>query len=1132
MWALRSSVVHCPLGQGFSGISTLAPHAQATTLAILDYWHKVEFFIPYGLDQFLDDLDEWQSKTLPRSTLEQSLDAEWLSIDMDEEKELVGYNLFLGIFDKSAISHVCESVLPKSGAASNSAIAFEEEARTELEGMTCFAKLPLDKAGYPIIDSISISTAPWALGQTLTHGLQSLSYDAFDAARQNLITMLRNFMSQRGTFAGRGIDATEILTLQSLFCEWAGFSPPTTQPIAVLTAKVKTRKFAKPAEKAAPETPTVDIDDEEEEALEEMDILNSFYIRDIERAIQSVRSGNVPLTLEQYLIPLAAEKRIDLYSDEGCAALLQVLRPRFLNPGHWLGSPDQSMSLMQQFAINQIREEVKDGGVFAVNGPPGTGKTTLLRDLFADNIVQRARILAGLVKADDAFVKEASVVRFKGDSGSVKFRPLIEALTGFEMVVASTNNAAVENISIDLVKRKALSEPWQSTAYLQPVAHNIAVQEDKRGATSPVGDQMPWGLISCALGNTRNRSRFNERFSMFSLETKSSEKAQRIWDWLKEPNGLSFIQAREAFKKVDHAVCEALNERERLAELLDIFSQGTDVDFLAPSVALVEQANNEVCLLTLSQARNVQCQEESQKTLEQLTEEQRLIDRTAPSWWARLWRTRDARDYAERRKINAQSQLLAHEELRALHLKARGIAKDLREATEHARVCDQALKERTAEWQGWIEECDRLLTRLGTPRLPTTPLELMTDEQFQINGLWHDETLDLLRSELFAAALTLQQAWVHEVAQKRGAFSSNLVAISKLLSNKVPENPSHVLPIWQNLFMVVPVVSSTFASFANQFRGLGPDSLGWVYIDEAGQAVPQAAVGALWRARRCVVVGDPLQIEPVFTLPTPLINALGQLNPVTADNAYAPHSVSVQRLADQANRFGAYAPFMDDMLWVGSPLRVHRRCHDPMFTLANRIAYDNKMVYGLPDRNPAAIPLIDLPSGWVDIRGAVERKQAVPEQIEFMIKVIVSLFHRDKILPSLYVISPFKAIRLALRERVMEHTWKHPAPKREDLKRWVKRSIGTVHTFQGKEEKTVFMVLGTDPENDGGAKWASSKPNLLNVALTRAQHRVYLVGDIELWGALPYFEKAAMGEAAIPCWKRQDFGVITQKSET
>ena len=49
------------------------------------------------------------------------------------------------------------------------------------------------------------------------------------------------------------------------------------------------------------------------------------------------------------------------------------------------------MSLMQQFAVNSIFEQVRDSGIFSVNGPPGTGKTTLLREVFAENIVRRAR---------------------------------------------------------------------------------------------------------------------------------------------------------------------------------------------------------------------------------------------------------------------------------------------------------------------------------------------------------------------------------------------------------------------------------------------------------------------------------------------------------------------------------------------------------------------------------------------------------------------------------------------------------------------------------------------------------------------------------------------------------------------
>jgi hypothetical protein len=147
---------------------------------------------------------------------------------------------------------------------------------------------------------------------------------------------------------------------------------------------------------------------------------------------------------------------------------------------------------------------------------------------------------------------------------------------------------------------------------------------------------------------------------------------------------------------------------------------------------------------------------------------------------------------------------------------------------------------------------------------------------------------------------------------------------------------------------MVPVISTTFASVASQFRDLGPNSLGWLFIDEAGQAVPQAAVGALWRARRAVVVGDPLQIEPVFTVPIKLIKALVSSSELPPDQVVAPHQVSVQNLADEANRLGTRIGSGDDSRWIGSPLRVHRRCVDPMFGIANEIAYEGKMIFHDP----------------------------------------------------------------------------------------------------------------------------------------------------------------------------------------
>ncbi|ROM55132.1 hypothetical protein BK648_06425 [Pseudomonas poae] len=1102
----------------------MAPFDQQRLLAILDYWHKVEFFVPYGLDQRLDELEGWQSKVVLQAACLEAGSTQWNHIDVPVDKEITGYSLFLGVFDKSAVLTVCETLLPVPAPLSD-ITRFEEEARADLEGQTCFAKIGLDKSGCPLADSISISTAPWALGQTLSQGLGALGASEFESARGYLINLFNNFFATRFENASGPLTAGEVLSLHQTLCEWAGFYPGADQPLAVLEVKTKARATQEPDVASDQEPTALQEEEDEDDPVDDLDILNSFYIGDLERAMHSVRTGNVPAALRQYLTPLADDQRLDLYSNAGRELLYQRLRPRHLSIGHWLGNADHPMSLMQQFALNQAGADLHYSGLFAVNGPPGTGKTTLLRDLFADNIVRRARVLSGLSSVNDAFSQQPLTVRFKDEERQVW--PLIEALTGFEMVVASSNNAAVENISVDLTKRNALDATWRSVGYLQPVAHNLAVKVKKTGPVFPKDQDIPWGLVSCALGNATNRRRFREGLFFNTFKSDKTERPLTLWKWLDQEQPASFASARAAFNLADKAVSTALAERERLAQLLEELGDGTQASYVAQAQQAHTHLQTCVEAADATVRENLRRQQVEEQECLLLVEQQRLIDRTSPGWWARFWHTQAARAYTRQCAENAKLQLESHARLRTLKSEALTLSSQLAKLEGQRQACERKLAQRSRDWETKTAERAALEQRLGVPVLPATLADLELP-QFQIKGLWHDAQFARLRSALFAAALQLQQAWLHEAGQPKNRMRSNLWAISHLLNNKQPEDASHVLPVWQNLFMIVPVVSTTFASFANQFRGLQSAALGWVFIDEAGQAVPQAAVGALWRARRCVVVGDPLQIEPVFTLPRQLITALGQLSPFTHDDSYAPHQVSVQRLADQASRFGTYAPMMGKRLWIGSPLRVHRRCHDPMFSLANRMAYDDKMVFGLAQGNAPDTPLIDLPSSWVDIRGNVTRKQVVYEQIEFMAKVIVCLFQRDQALPKLYVVSPFKAVRQALRQHLIQIEWAGAAPRRGDLKEWVKRNVGTVHTFQGKEQDTVFMLLGADKDHAGGAQWAASKPNLLNVALTRARHRVYLVGDIELWGQLEHFSLAARGEHALARVTRNAFGIITK----
>ena len=50
---------------------------------------------------------------------------------------------------------------------------------------------------------------------------------------------------------------------------------------------------------------------------------------------------------------------------------------------------------------------MKGTGLFAVNGPPGTGKTTLLRDLIAAVVIERATRLSELARPEGVHWRKA-----------------------------------------------------------------------------------------------------------------------------------------------------------------------------------------------------------------------------------------------------------------------------------------------------------------------------------------------------------------------------------------------------------------------------------------------------------------------------------------------------------------------------------------------------------------------------------------------------------------------------------------------------------------------------------------------------------------------------------------------------
>jgi hypothetical protein len=99
----------------------------------------------------------------------------------------------------------------------------------------------------------------------------------------------------------------------------------------------------------------------------------------------------------------------------------------------------------------------------------------------------------------------------------------------------------------------------------------------------------------------------------------------------------------------------------------------------------------------------------------------------------------------------------------------------------------------------------------------------------------------------------------------------------------------------------------------------------------------------------------------------------------------------------------------------------------------------------------------------------------------------------------LYIVTPFVIVADRLRQAILRSDVLDEIGDIEP-RRWVFERVGTVHTVQGREAEAVVFVLGAPLVQQRGARaWAGGKPNLLNVAVTRAKEVLYVVGNRALW---------------------------------
>ena len=533
----------------------------------------------------------------------------------------------------------------------------------------------------------------------------------------------------------------------------------------------------------------------------------------------------------------------------------------------------------------------------------------------AARIIDRAKAMCQFNKPEQAFAATSQTMQRSG--ATIRLHQLDDRIKGFEMVVASSNNKAVENVSAELPALDAVADDAPELRYFKAISDNVLSGET-------------WGMISAVLGNSGNRFKFSQNFwrdnevgmsaflnhasgvpqvvsepqeegppvrrnrKIVDLENPPSNAREANYRWAKaKQNFESTLRISETHQR------ELQAYHLRIEELVKLSSQ---INYLSSQLP---DWQDEIEAL---QGKGAELQKVTQQARKIRHDTKQVYDQHSakrPSFFERLFKRKQQDWLSEELKRatalrNAeQSWKDAKAALDKLHIDI--AAKE--HATESAIVKIETLRENLSQ----LEHATRIALNQLDVDCPDAALFAKPREEIQTTSVWYSQTAQALRDDVFESAIALHRAFIEAAADP---LRQNLTIFCESFGTRsmgTPEKDRLIADLWASLFLVVPVISTTFASVHRMFSRLEPEALGWLLVDEAGQAVPQACIGAMIRTRNSVVVGDPLQIEPVVTLPNTLTEEICGRFGVDPLKYNAPEA-SIQTVADAASIYCARFP--------------------------------------------------------------------------------------------------------------------------------------------------------------------------------------------------------------------------------
>lgn len=732
-------------------------------------------------------------------------------------------------------------------------------------------------------------------------------------------------------------------------------------------------------------------------------------------------------------------------------------------------------SYSSEFSINEKQAKVISGyqnsQMLSVNGPPGTGKTTVLKEIIADNIVKKVK------KLIDVWEEPWRPI---GVGNQKVYESPFGGNCNYSMMIASTNNRAVDNIGIELLNE---------IEYFSEVVQ--ASEEEYKGT------------LCARLGNRENMLEFRDEILSPLIDFLKND--LDLYDEERAKNGI------EKFKKIEGELEEYKCVNSRYFLLREqICGQLMELGLFKGKIqeedieTAREQINQEIVYLEKTKRESEAKRDSSKQLMDSKSQMvfdvklqlERLNDKLKEKqehfeviqkksqyfligklmvWFAE-------KEYGKKEEIRKTIEdTLADIEFasRVKRQHMEDYAKAEKEwnkqklAIQKFENKKKEVRKQSQVLQRWIELKENFQK---VAKLYTNELQ-WDDSEYKFNVC---EEITKKRNQMFLLALELTEWYIKKYASEivhnlDKVYPDTWFKVFYRRDYRYDESYVRYLKaVWETVFLCFPVVTTTLHALDRKKFPMIPEIFDTLMIDEAGQALIHTAIGPLLRFRKAIFVGDIFQLEPIRSIHNQSILDKVDL-PMQIKEMIDIDKNSVQHAADR----GSEIFDLLNRIEVGIVLEEHRRCESAIVQFSNLYVYDSCLKIVKKDEKKE---FLGKNFCMLDIRGVKTITNENESEVEACVKIVEYLtqIYGSEYKRKIGIITPYKNQARLLRERIPDV------------------ASGTVHVFQGQEKEVILMSMVVDNTRyNSGAFFVGNKPNFLNVAFTRAKKQLILVGNYE-----------------------------------